>query len=415
MKRGIVLTLIITAVILCSCAAHAGGLLTMDAAAEAALAANPELAAAGHAHDAQRARPPQAATPPDPEFMVDFWGVPTNTADVSQGMIMYMVEQQIPFPSKLVSGYRAEKRAAEAALSRREATAQEIVRRVKLSYLDLWRLQKEEGIERETLARYRQGRGSAEAAYAALKGPVADPVRASVDQGETEARLALLQQERIAALAALEQAMGAPLDPRIRLAPPPPSPAVAPLDELLARAKQSRPEISEAERMAESERERLSVARAHYAPDFTLRWGFMDNPAGIPNAWYGRVGITVPLWSLSKQRLGVVESKAQLARARSMKEAAEIQAASDVKSAYARLMAARRAVAIYSGTVVPRARMLVASAREAYASDTGDFLSVVDAIRSLNDAQVNLIRARADEGKAYANLERAVGAPIGKE
>lgn len=387
----------------------------MDAAVEAALAANPELAAAGYAHDAQRARPPQAATPPDPEFMVDFWGVPTNTADVSQGTIQYMVEQQIPFPSKLVSGYRAEKRAAEAALSRREATAQEIIRQVKQEYLDLWQLQEEERIARETLSLISQSKGAAETAYATLKKGIADPVRASVDQGEIEARLAIIEQERVGALSALERLMAAEIGPQIRLTPPPPTLSVATLDGLLDRAKGARPEVGEADRMVESERARLSLAKSQYAPDLTLRGGFMDNPAGMPNAWYGRVGITVPLWSLSKQRFGVRESKALLARARSMKEAAETQTASDVKSAYARLMAARRAVAIYSGTVIPRARMLVASAREAYASDTGDFLGVVDAIRSLNDAQVNLVRARADEGKAYANLERAVGAPLEKE
>lgn len=416
MKHRIALVLAIAAGPLLSLPrADAGEPLTMDAAIEAALAANPELAAAGHAHDAARARPPQAATPPDPEFMVDFMGVPTNTADVTQGTVMYMVEQRVPFPAKLVYGSQAERRAAEAALSRKEATAQEIVREVKQTYLDLWRLQEEERIERETLAILRQSKGSSEESYAALKGPLADPVRASVDMGEVEGRLAVIGQDRVAAIAALARLMAAEIDPSVRLSPTPSPPPPAKLDDLIERAKGARPEIAEARGMTASEEARLSVAKSQYAPDLVLRGGFMDNPAGTPNAWYGRAGISVPLWSLSKQRFGVRESKAMLARARSMQEAAELSTEADVKSAHARFIAARRVADVYGGTVVPRARLLVRSSQESYRSDKGDFLSVVDSIRSLNDAQLMLVRAKADAGKAYADLERAVGAPLGKE
>jgi len=42
-------------------------------------------------------------------------------------------------------------------------------------------------------------------------------------------------------------------------------------------------------------------------------------------------------------------------------------------------------------------------------------LSIVDAIRSLNNAETMLVRAKADEAKAIADLERAVGMSIKKE
>lgn len=47
----------------------------MDAAVYAAVNAK---------YNAAQSRPPQAATPPDPEFMVDFIGAPTDTADVGR-------------------------------------------------------------------------------------------------------------------------------------------------------------------------------------------------------------------------------------------------------------------------------------------------------------------------------------------
>lgn len=387
----------------------ASEILTIEDAVAAAISANPELSAAQHAAEAARARAPQAATPPDPTFMVDFIGVPSNTADVAKGTVQYMVEQQIPFPGKLVYGYKAEGRAADAAEFRKTAELQDIIRETKLAYLEVWRLGEEARIEREIFSTYRVGKASAEEAYADLKVSVADPVRAGVYLSEVEVKLAVIEEERIGAVANLSRAMSADLDVSVATKDPPPVPAVAKLENLVAKAKETRPEIGEASKMAESEKARLSFAKSQYGPDIVLRWGFMDNPSGLPNAWYGRAGISLPLWSLSKQRLGVRESRATLSRANSLESAAALAAESEVKNAYARLISAKKISEIYSSTILPRAQMLLSSTQEAYKSGKGDFLSVIDSIRGLNDARITLVRAKVDEVKAYADLERAVG------
>ena len=161
--------------------AAAAETLTLDEAVSAALSANPDAKAALLDAQAAHARPPQAATPSDPTFMVDFIGVPTNTIDVSKGTVQYMVEQQVPFPTKLVYGYKAEKRAAEAADSRSQATTQELVRQVKRAYTELWRLSEEERIESTATSDISRGKGGRD--FATLKAPLADPVRASVELG----------------------------------------------------------------------------------------------------------------------------------------------------------------------------------------------------------------------------------------
>jgi outer membrane protein TolC len=330
-------------------------------------------------------------------------------------MTEYMVEQQIPFPSKLVYGYKAEKRRAEAFKSREAMTAQEIVRQIKHAYADAWRLQEEKRINRQTLSIYRQNKGVTETAYATLKGNVADPVRASVDLGEIEGQLALIEQEQIASVANLSSLISETLDPSTTVAEPHEPPAIAGLDELIETARAARPEISEADKMVASESANLSKAKSQYGPDLTLRWGYVDMPGNLQNAWTGRIGVSVPLWSLSKQSYGVKESKAMLMRAESLKAEAELGAEADVKSSYARLAAAKKVMRVYSGNVIPRARLLLSSSQEAYRSGKGDFLSVVDSIRSLNNAQLMLVRARADAVVAYSDLERAVGTNPAKE
>lgn len=155
--------------------ASAASTITMEQAIASAMNANPSILAAAQRAVAAHARPPQAATPPDPNFMVQFGQVPINTIDIDQGTKTYMVQQKIPFPSKLVYGYKAEKRAAEALDEHRKMTAQEIVRRVKLAYLNAYRLQEEARVERSALTVLRTNKASAEEAYAADEASLADP------------------------------------------------------------------------------------------------------------------------------------------------------------------------------------------------------------------------------------------------
>lgn len=389
--------------------------LTMDGIVKAAIDANPTLAAAEFSADAARARPPQAGTPPDPEFMLEFYQVPIDTMDVKQGTIEYMVEQQVPFPSKLVYGYKAEKREAEAKAHTTSATQNEIISQVKKVYLDIWRLQEEERINRQALNVYSANKARAETAYSALESPISDPVRASVDLGEIEGRLVLLEQEKQEMLAALSSIIARDISESDIFSPPPSESDVGDLAKLIEKASFEKPEVKEADKMLEAGRFRKSFAKQQYIPDLLFRFSYMDMPGNMQNAWTGRVGLSIPLWSLSKQRFQVREADANLSRARSMKMAAELASAKEVKSAYARLVAAKKMVDIYSKKVVPRAEILLSSSEETYKSKKGDFLNVVESIRTLTDSRLMLVKAKADVAKARADLDRAVGVSIPKE
>lgn len=391
------------------------GPVALDDVIEKALANNPAIAAARHEHEAASARPSQAATPPDPEFMFQLTQIPFGTRGLDQGMKEYMIEQKIPFPSKLVYGYKAEKGMALAAESMLEANVLEIVRQAKRAYYDAWRLQEEERINRATLSMYSRNKASAETAYASGKVDAGDPVRASVEMGEVEARLAEAEQEKLNTVSMLGSLVDAAFDANSSFMPPSKAPHVENVEELIKKAEAARPDLVAASRTVESYGAQHSFAKSQYGPDLTFRWGYVDMPEDQNNAWTGRVGLSIPLWSLSKQNYGMRESRAMVKRAESMKQKAVLDMGSEVRSAYSNLSAARRLVDVYSKTVVPRARLLVSSSEEAYRSSKGDFLEVVDSIRSLSDAEIMLVRARADEAAAYADLEKAVGVPLAKE
>lgn len=388
------------------------GPVSIDDVIEKALVNNPSIAAARHEYEAAAARPSQAATPPDPEFMFQLTQIPFGTRGLDQGMKEYMIEQKIPFPSKLVYGYKAEKGMAMAAQSMQEASVLEIVRQAKRAYYEAWRLQEEERINRATLSMYSRGKASSETAYASGKADADDPVRASVEMGEIEARLAVAEQEKQNAVSMLGSLVDVTFDTNSSFMPPPKTFQVSGVEELIEKATTARPDLVAAARTVESYDAQHSFAKSQYGPDLTFRWGYVDMPEDQSNAWTGRIGLSIPLWSLSKQNYGMRESRAMVKRAESMKQKAVLDMENEVRSAYSNLSAARKLTDVYSRTVIPRARLLVASSEEAYRSSKGDFLDVVDSIRSLNDAEIMLVRARADEAAAYADLEKAIGAPL---
>ena len=62
-------------------------------------------------------------------------------------------------------------------------------------------------------------------------------------------------------------------------------------------------------------------------------------------------------------------------------------------------------------SVVPATERALASVRAGYEANQSDFLSLLNAERDLARARLDQYRARAEQGMALADLERAIGAP----
>lgn len=408
--RFLTISVVVVLVLMTAVTVSAAETITMDQAVSIALESNPSLIASVEEARAAHERPSQAATPPDPQFMVEFGDVPIDSADVSKGTVSYMVQQEIPFPTKLIYGHKAEGSAAAAAHMKSVMTAQDVKRMVKLAYLDVYRLQEEARIERHAMSAFGVGKASAEAAYATAEANLTDPLRAAVDMGEVEGRLATIEQERLDALAILSALMAKPLAPETRVATPNTSARIASIDQLIDRANSASPDIQLTQRMIQVQDARVALAKSHYGPDITLRWGYNDHHLQ-QDTWTGRVMLSLPLWSLTKQAPAVREEKAMAKRARYISEEQSLTTHSMIESAHARYVAATKRIDIYERKVVPRARTFADAAIEAYRSGSKDFATVTDSIMRLRNAETELVRARIDQQRAYADLERTIGAP----
>jgi outer membrane protein TolC len=77
------------------------------------------------------------------------------------------------------------------------------------------------------------------------------------------------------------------------------------------------------------------------------------------------------------------------------------------------VQSASERAALLRTSLVPQSTQALDVARVGYQSDRGDFLDIIDNQRMLAEARLAYYAALADLEAARADLERAVGAPIG--
>ena len=80
-----------------------------------------------------------------------------------------------------------------------------------------------------------------------------------------------------------------------------------------------------------------------------------------------------------------------------------------VQDAITRLDAARTRVHLLDTSVLPHVEHAFEVARVSYASNRGDFASLLDAERLLLSTRMDLVTAQADQARALADLQMAIG------
>ena len=73
---------------------------------------------------------------------------------------------------------------------------------------------------------------------------------------------------------------------------------------------------------------------------------------------------------------------------------------------------ARRRIALYGDTLVPKGRESVQGSQFAYQSGEATFLDLIDAERVLIEFQLSAVRARADLAHAQASIEHLTGVSL---
>lgn len=386
-------------------------LTRVDAVARASLA-NPTVAIAAAQIRAARARRTQAGALPDPIGSATWEqgrglfgaGEPTTRA--------VGVTLTLPFPEKL----RLQRRAATADLQSSEADSllqsQVIATLTSQAYdgLIAARHRLRDLTELAALADSfaAQARRRLDAGTAAQL----DVVRADVDAGK--ARTDLLSARRDVQMAAtslnrlLDRPLDAPLVPTDSLTPPGTLP---PLPALLAAAFAHRPELRSLTAQQDGAAATEKLARRFWLPDLTVGVGrdFADRGPGVLTTG---IELPLPLFYWQHARGEIAESNARRHELEGVGRDLRAAIGEEVRLLYTTAVTANEQAAYLRDQVLPAAREAHRIASESYVLGGSAALDVLDARRTLLEAEQDTIEALLLAHTARADLERAVATPL---
>ncbi len=173
----------------------------------------------------------------------------------------------------------------------------------------------------------------------------------------------------------------------------------------------ARPELREMRAMEAAEQAMAAAARREYYPDFMVG-GLYDVKSQEPNTMGAMLGLNVPLWIGSRQRLDVRAAETRASAIERDRAAMAAMVRAEIERALVRIDAADKRSRLLETELIPRAQQTFDSAMAAFPSGTVDVLSLLDSLRTLETQKVARIAIHVDRELALVDLERAVGTPL---
>lgn len=242
--------------------------------------------------------------------------------------------------------------------------------------------------------------------------PKVDVVKAQVDVSQADNDLIANERSLLTAQANLNRLLGrsggAPIETTDSLEVPA---TIAELEALEKLAQSSRPELRSLEIQRKGADAATRLARKYWAPDINVT--FSRNAVdGSPTTFTTGVGIGFPIFfrqHLQGEVASAVHHEQELAANVSDVVA---QISLDVRTSYANASTALRQAIFLRDELLPEAREVYRVASVSYGLGGTSALELLDAKRTLLDAEKQYADALAAANDAQASLELAVGAPL---
>lgn len=388
--------------------------LSRQHAIDEALARNFNLIAAREQVEQARAQVVVSAAFPDPSFAADLNGQtnpfnPRSATGNDQGVAV-----TIPFPGK--TGLRRDVatsalRAAELNLTQ---LRQQVASQAAQAYDALLVAQR----HRDDLLRSKEFAEDflkkTQARFVAGTVAKVDVLKAQVDVAQAENDL--IANERTAATARasfnrlLGRLGGAPLELTDTLEIPSSLAAIESLEKL---AESSRPELQSLVIQLEGARAATRLAGQFWAPDINVTLTH-NAVQGSPSAFTSGVSIGVPILFWQHQRGEVAAARHREAELIANISDFRAQISLDVHSAFANASTALRQALFIRDQLLPEAREVYRVASASYGLGGSSALDLLDAKRTLLDAERQYADALGAANDAEAALELAIGASLPK-
>jgi len=386
--------------------------LTRRQAVDTALARNPALTAAREEIAQARAREVQNTAFPDPDLSADVTGETSLAHPGTNSGSDLGIGLDVPFPTKFLLRHRVSHADVASARYAYEQLRQQTAAQTAQAYdAVLVALRHQADLEDgrqlaqqfldKTRTRYAQG------SVARL-----DVIKAQVDYAQAENALIAngrdLANGRAALNRLLGRLLGAAIEPADTLAVPPALPALAQLDSI---ALGARPELASLQSQRAGARAATSLAKEYWLPDLGLSVSENLVP-GAPTTYTTAVGFSFPLFFWNHQGGEVAEASHHERELDATYRDLEAQVDEDVRTTYATAATALEQTVYLRDQLVPEARQAYTIASTSYGLGGSSALEVLDARRTLLDAESQYAEALGAANDARADLERAIGMPL---
>jgi outer membrane protein TolC len=367
--------------------------------------------------DAAAQRVGSAGALPDPMLNTELRDV-TNEATGGNfnllpskvGSTRYQFRQTFPAWGRRDARRDAAQASADEAAYRASATWTELAMRIKTAYARWQQVHATLDQSREILALTNRLESVAQVRYASGLAPQQDAIRAQVERTTVATELAVLEAELVSTRARINGLLVRPADaplaaPRDVTGQPVLAgiDAAALRDRVLARNPQL---AAEDARVRAAERNKDVVWSNRY-PEFTFGVAPIQTGSRV-SEWELMFEINIPLQQDSR-RADEREALSMLAAAQARKEAATNELLSQLGEQLAALQAARQVEVLTQSSLLPQATLTLQAALAGYETGKVDFATVLEAQRQIRQAQLNLIRTRAEARMRLAEIERLLG------
>jgi outer membrane protein TolC len=385
--------------------------LQLDALVSEIRQRNPSAAAAARRIEAARIAIPRARALPDPFLQGMLEDVPPRLTG-GMPMLRLIGLQMLPWFGKRDRMAAVAEREAEAVAARADTTVLDLVTVGRRAYYGLLLSRHARSINREqraivdtiveiAIGRLRSGGGMHH-----------DVLKMQTEATMLDDALVMLDGDRREMTAMLNALLDRPADtvvgePGDAWTPPSPLDRKRVTDAALA----ARPELREMKAMEAAEQAMAASAKREYYPDVMVG-ALYDFKTAEPNTMGAMLGLNIPIWIGSKQRLDVQAAETRARAVERDRAAMAAMVRAEIERYFARIETADKRARLLDTEFIPRAQQTFDSAMAAFSSGTVDVLSLLDGLRTLETQKLARIAVRIDRELALVDLERATGVPL---
>jgi outer membrane protein TolC len=383
-------------------------LLSLDEALRAGERQSPRLAAQRHSIAASGEQLGRAAELPDPKLRLGLENLPVTGEQRyrydQDFMTMRSIGLMQEFPNQAKRRARDARARAMHAVGRAGLAAQraDVQTEIARAWLDVHYAEKARAEIERFASQYRlqidavttgvaRGRQGAAQSYV---------LRQAFEQANDRA----IEQERALEKARIRLASWLPDDARRPLAPPPDTARLARSREQLLAELAALPALRVLEEREGLARAEVELARSMGRSDWSLEIGYAQREPAFSNMVSVMVTMDLPWQARNRQDRDIAARLAGTDQARALREQERRRRETDLRGWFADFETAHKRVERFGTVLVPLARERVAAARAAYRGASAELGPVLEAERSVTEAELGLLQAEAERAQAWARL-----------